>query len=233
MKRKQLLVAAAAVVVSGLGVGLLIAVRGATSDPSEGKASWSVASDRSPAPSRSTPSLSVTPEKVSGVAPAPVPEGGFKKFVSPPGQEAKPFGTDPALRFQIPKGGFGAWTGREGTWPGEVEAFATEAKVHLPVALELRRSTLLEERTDQKHLEEILGKPATGEMLDAVKENLRVLSDTITEVQLSNRDGKLSDDVAMKRARAATEAYRRGYMQSTGLTGQQFDELFSPSRPFN
>jgi hypothetical protein len=161
-----------------------------------------------------------------------MPEAGYKKFPNLPGKQAKPFGTDPKLRTPIPDGGFAAWTGREGTWPGEIEAFAGEAKLSLGVALEQRRSTLLQDRTsDPNALAEILGAPPTGNQLAVINQQASTLHDATANIQVQARSGALGEDAAIRATRDAEDAYRAAYVKGTGMTEQQFDQFFAPSRP--
>jgi hypothetical protein len=203
------------------GVGLAIAVR-TPSDAPQATATPRV----EPATPTARPALARDSDP-----PAP-PPGGYKKFPNLPGKEARPFGTDPKLRTQIPDGGFAAWTGREGTWPGEIEAFASEAKLSLAVALEQRRSTLLQDRTsDPNALAEILGAPPTGSQLAVINQQASTLHDATANIQVQARDGILGEAAAIEATRAAEDAYRAAYVKGTGITEQQFDELFAPSRP--
>ena len=203
----------AAAVVTG-GIALAVAVRSpppvAASSPS---ASGEIAAPR--------------PAQARPAAPAAVPAGGYTKFVPRPGATARTY--DAAKRTPIPAGGFAAWTGREGTAPGEIEEYATVAGLRLPVALEQRRSTVLGERTaDTKLLGEILGAPPSAEMLEAIHTHAAVLHDTTANIQVGAREGTLSDQAAIDQTRSAEDAYRRAYQTATGLTDQQFDRFFAP-----
>lgn len=183
-----------------------------------------------PEPEPGPPSLQPMTPLPKAVARPSAPVG-HTKFVSPPGQEAKPSG-DPAQRFPIPEGGFARWTGREGTWPGDIEQYATTAGLSLDVALEQRRSTLLKERTtDTAFLGELLGEPPSGEMLAAIRKHGSVLHDATANLQVQTREGTLGADASVQQTRAAEEAYRRGYLEATGLSEQQFNRFFAPDRP--
>lgn len=216
MTRTVVVVVLASIVIVAV-VGLAIAVRGG---PVE----------RAP---RTAPTV------VPGAAPRAKPTVprssgamGHTKFVSPPGQVARPVDTDPSKRFPIPAGGFAQWTGREGTWPGDIESFAQTAGLPLAVALEQRRSTLLMDRTaDTKVLAELLGGPPTGDMLAAIGKHASVLHDTTANFQVQTREQGLGSDASVQRTRAAEDAYRRGYLEATGLSEVQFDGFFAPDRP--
>lgn len=221
--RARIVAVLAVAVVIASGVGLAIAVRSPTEEPPPRGASL-----RSEAPSEA-------PREAAGAAPpsAPaMPASGYQKFPKLMGKEAKPFGTDPSQRTPIPAGGFAAWTGREGTWPGEMEAFAAEAKLSLGVALEQHRSTLLEQRTaDPNVLAELLGGPPTGNQLAVIGQQASMLHDATATIQVQAREGKLDEAAAIRATRAAADAYRAAYVLGVGITEQQFDELFSPARP--
>ena len=194
------MIALAAIVVIALGIGLAIAVRG-------------------PAPEPDVVALPVRPPVTSPAVP--------RKFTAPVGRSARP--SDPSTRFPIPAGGFASWTGREDTSPGDMEDFAREAGLRLPVALEQHRSTLLEERTaDPKRLAELLGKPPTAEMLAAIGTETSRLHEATATAQVAARTGAISDEVAIRDTRAAEDAYRRAYVTATGITDAQFDRLFAP-----
>ncbi len=221
-RRMQIIVALAALLLAG-GVGLAIAVRSPSDEPP-------TSSKLRAAP----PTAPVQPELAHRSAPptAARPPGGYKNFPNLPGQEAKPFGTDPKLRTPIPDGGFAAWTGREGTWPGEIEAFASEAKLSLGVALEQRRSTLLQDRTtDPNVLAEILGTPPTGNQLAVIGQQASVLHDATANIQVQARSGSLAQDAAIRATREAEDAYRAAYVKGARVTEQQFDQFFAASRP--
>ncbi len=215
------------IAVFGLGVGLAIAVRSTSEAPVAASPARVEREGRAtPAPRLGDSARPAEP------MPPPPPPGGYKKFELSMGIEAKPFGTDPSKRYPIPTGGFNAWTGREGWWPGQMEAFAAEAKVNMAVAYEQRRTTLLEERTiDRKAMAEILGKEPTPEMNAAIEKQLRQMQDDSANIQVNAREGRLSDDAAVKQSRAIQDAYRRAYLEATGITEQQFDQFFSPDRP--
>lgn len=223
-RRAQMIAALAVALVVAGGVGLAIAVRTPDDDRP-------VAEKPRAAPVTQTAPPALAPS--SGERPvAPVPPGGYKKFPNLPGKEAKPFGTDPALRTPIPAGGFAAWTGREGTWPGEIEAFASEARLSLGVALEQRRSTLLQDRTtDPNAVAEILGAPPTGSQLAVINQQASTLHDATANIQVQARDGTLDEAAAIRATRAAEDAYRAAYIKGTGITDAQFDGFFAPSRP--
>lgn len=221
--RARIVVGLAVVVVIASGVGLAIAVRSPAAEPSPPSAS------RRPEPSTEAP-REAAPEAAPS-APTP-PASGYQKFPKLMGKEAKPFGTDPSQRTPIPAGGFAAWTGREGTWPGEMEAFAAEAKIPLGVALEQHRSTLLEQRTtDPNVLAEILGGPPTGNQLAVMGQQASTLHEATATIQVQAREGKLDEAAAIRATRAAADAYRAAYVKGVGISEQQFDELFSPARP--
>ncbi len=225
MTRRVQVIAVLSVVLLAGGVGLAIAVRTPADEPAP-RATANVASPAGPTP---RPSLARGSE--APVA-APMPPGGYKKFPNLPGKEAKPFGTDPAKRTAIPDGGFAAWTGREGTWPGEIEAFASEAKLSLGVALEQRRSTLLQDRTsDPNVLAEIIGGPPTGNQLAVINQQASQLHDATANIQVQAREGWLGEDAAIRATRVAEDTYRAAYVKGTGLSEQQFDAFFAPSRP--
>ena len=220
----QLIVGLAVALLIAGGVGLAIAVRTPGEDaPASVKprtAPTTTAAER--------PSLGHDSERRV----APMPPGGYKNFPNLPGKQAKPFGTDPKLRTPIPDGGFAAWSGREGTWPGEIEAFASEAKLSLGVALEQRRSTLLQDRTsDPNALAEILGAPPTGNQLAVINQQASTLHDATANIQVQAREGTLGEDAAIRATREAEEAYRAAYLKGTGVTQGQFDQFFAPSRP--
>lgn len=129
----------------------------------------------------------------------------------------------------ITTGGFAHWTGREGTVPGELEEYATVAGIRLDVALELRRSTVLAERTaDTNRLAEILDERPSAEVLAAIQKYAAVLHDATANIQVDAREGSLSSEDAIRETRAAEDAYRRAYQTATGLTDQQFERFFAP-----
>jgi hypothetical protein len=218
------MIAVLAVALLAGGVGLAIAVRTPSEEaPASGKPR--------PAP---PPTQTARPELAHGSdrRVAPMPPGGYKNFPNLPGKEAKPFGTDLKLRAPIPDGGFAAWTGREGMWPGEIEAFASEAKLSLGVALEQRRSTLLQDRTsDPNVLAEILGAPPTGNQLAVINQQASTLHDATANIQVQARQGRLGEDAAIRATRDAEDTYRAAYLKGTGLTEEQWNQLFAPSRP--
>jgi hypothetical protein len=203
-----------AAVVAGGAIALAVAVRGGE-----------------PAAPRATPTTPAPPP-AARTAPRDVPaaHAPYTKFVSPPGQAVHP--SDPTARAPIPDGGFAHWTGREGTAPGELEAFAQKAGIGLPLALEQRRSTLLEERTrDTAYLGELLGKPPTAEMLAAIDTGARVLHDATANIQVSAREHTVSEDAAIAKTRSVEDAYRRAYEDATGLSDAQFERFFAADRP--
>lgn len=211
---------AIAVVAAGViagGVALAIAVNSDGPAP-EGKAHDPV--DKAPAPK---PAPLPPPVAAAGTGSA------RRGFQSPPGQTAVPPAGEKA---PIPTGGFAAWTGREGTAPGEIEEFAKTSGMRLPLALEQRRSTLLEERTsDPNVLAELLGTPPTGFMLATIGTQAKVMHDAAAQAQVANREGKMSDDEAIRATRAAQDSYRATYQRVTGLSDAQFDRFFAPERP--
>ena len=178
-----------------------------------------------------TPSSAAAPT-VAARAPAIAPPT-HTKFVAPDGLPARRFGGDGAKRFEIPGGGFARWTGREGTFPGELEAFADQAGLRMTVALEQRRSTVLAERTgDVEYLTELLGKPPGPEVVAAINRSASVLHEATATVQVHSRDGALSEEDALAQTRAAEDAYRQAYLAATGLTDARFERFFAPDRPF-
>lgn len=215
MTGRTIAIGALAAVVLALGVGLAIAVRG-SDEPAK-------PAPPPPRPAAGSATVAPAPRLGSGTAPtAP-----YRNFTAPEGRSATP--VDPSTRYPIPSGGFAAWTGREGTSPGEMEAFAQQAGIRLPVALEQHRSTLLEERTtDTKRLADVLGTQPTGQMLATIGNQTGLLHEATANAQVHARDGTISDDAAIRDTRAAEDAYRRVYQAATGLTDAQFDQLFAP-----
>lgn len=210
------IVVVAAAVIAG-GVALAIAVNADVPDP-EAKAHDKLDSAATPAAAPAVPPADAraADRPRRGFAPAPA-----NAAVVPTGE-----------KIAIPTGGFAAWTGREGTVPGELEEFAKVSGMRLPLALEQRRSTLLEERTnDPNVLTELLGEQPTGYMLATIGTQAKVMHDAAAQAQVANREGKMSDDEAIRATRAAEDTYRAMYQRVTGLSDAQFDRFFSPERP--
>jgi hypothetical protein len=222
---RALLVVLLAIGVLGAAIALTIVVHAPSASPDDTTAAAPTASRAArPEAARSMPRALATDP--------PSDARGYTKFVAPRGIEARPAGTDPALRYPIPDGGFARWTGREGTWPGELEEFARTAGLPLDVALEQRRSTLLAERTaDAEYLGELLGAPPTAEMRAAIDAHASALHEATARIQVDAREGRLAGADAIRETRAAEEAYRRGYLEATGLSEQQFERFFAPDRP--
>jgi hypothetical protein len=202
----------AAGVIAG-GVALAIAVNADVADP-EAKARDKVDTTAPPATSaRPAPSAPPAP---SPAKPVPLAAGSASAGEKHP----------------IPAGGFAAWTGREGLAPGEIEEMARISGIRVPLALEQRRASLLEERTvDPAVLGQVLGQDPTGFMLATIGTQGKLLRDALMQARLANRQGKLSDDEAIRATRAAEDVYRATYQRVTGLTDAQFDQFFAPDRP--
>ena len=200
----------AAGVIAG-GVALAIAVNADVPDP-EGQARDGVSA----------------PEK-----PAPPPKPAAREAPTKPAAAARGSATVPTARkHPIPSGGFAAWTGREGLVEGEIEEHARIAGIRVPLALEQRRAALLEERTsDPAVIAELLGDQPTGYMLATIGTQGKLLRDATMQARLANRQGKLSDDDAIRALRAAEDTYRATYLRVTGLSDAQFDQFFAPDRP--
>lgn len=203
----------AAGVVAG-GVALAIAVNADVPDP-EAKAHDKVDTHT---------------ERPATPPPAPTGSGSARRgFVPLAGQQA------PVLtgeKYPVPTGGFAAWTGREGLVQSEIDEFVKVSGMRQPLALEQRRSTLLEERTgDPNFLGQLLGQPPTGFMLATIGTQAKVMHDAAAQAQVANREGKLSDDDAIRATRAAQDTYRSIYQRVTGLSDTQFDRFFAPERP--
>lgn len=98
-----------------------------------------------------------------------------------------------------------------------------------PVAREQERLTRLEERTnDPNMLTELLGQRPTGFMLATIGTQVKVMRDAVAAAQAQHREGKLSDEDALRAMRAAEATYRALYQRVTGLSDAQVDLLFPP-----
>jgi hypothetical protein len=208
MRGRSIALAVGAAGVLAGGVWLAFAVR-AGSEP------VTPAPAPKPAPTAASP--------VEREAP-PVRAGSAERVVPTP--------TESKQRAPIPDGGFAAWTGKEGLAPGEIEDQAKAAGLRVPLALELRRSTLLEERTaDNVFLGELLGSPPTGYMLATIGTQAKVLRNMAATMQVEYRNGKVDDGEALRLTRESQATYRAAYKRVTGLSDEQFERFFARDRP--
>jgi hypothetical protein len=194
----------ATVVVLGAGAGLWALVESQESTPPAPTAAPRVARARDAAP---TPDATLRRAPIAPLRPA---AGSGGPRVAPP------------------PGGFAAWTGLEGTRPGELEAMAAAQGVPLDVAQEARRLLWLVELSRNRDLvAELAGRPLADTDWTALVALGTDAQRTGNQLVEDLRGGTIDAPTTISQLRELETDYRSGFEQRTGLTGAQFDELFA------